>query len=64
MARRRQDLQHEILTPEVVQRLREAVERNYQEWWDEKFGDQNFTAWDRYSRWLKEQLKWEYSKRK
>lgn len=57
MARRRQDEQHEILTPEVVQRLREATLRSYEEWWDESFGKFDFSTWDRYREWLLKELK-------
>ena len=56
MKRRRQDLQHEVLTPEVVKGLREAVERNYRAWWVENFGHHDNAAWDRYLGWLLEQL--------
>lgn len=56
MARRRQDQQHEALTPEVVQRLREATAKAYQEWWDNRFGHLDHTAWDRYLTWLMKQL--------
>jgi len=56
MARRRQDEQHEVLTPEVVQRLREATQRAWEAHWQEKYGDLDLTAWDRYSAWLRKEL--------
>jgi hypothetical protein len=52
MAKRLQDQQHEILTPEIVQRLREATQKNYDEWRANKFGHLDLTAWDRYLTWL------------
>ena len=64
MARRRQDEQHEVLTPEVVQRLREATQRAWETHLEEKYGDQDFTVWDRYSAWLRKELERWCSRRK